>query len=206
MFGRGGLIGRRAAAAPVPERRRSVRHTVLAEVARLVAGARAELCMLRDVSPGGLRVQVYRPLAAGERIGLELRTGHHLAGHVAWAEDDLVGIAFDAEVPIGEMLSRCSFDDRVIRIRPPRIEVDLPATLLVDERPHPVRVANLSLAGVQLSGAGADAGEGACLLAADGLAPRPAQVRWHRAGAAGLQFDEPLSFADFGTWRAASPG
>jgi hypothetical protein len=188
---------------PVQERRRSIRHTTVMQVAKIrLAGVQEELCLLRDVSPEGLKAEIYVPVETGTRVEIEVRTGHMLSGCVAWAEPDLIGVAFDESMPMAAMLAHCSFDERVGKLRPPRLSVDMNGLLKLGAEDRPVRVGNVSQAGVQI-GAPAPLHPGApCAIALPGLPPRAATIRWCRGDQAGLQLSEPFDYAEFAEWRA----
>ena len=188
---------------PVQERRRSVRHATVMQIAKIRLGSgREELCLLRDISPEGLKAQIYVPAEAGTHIEIELRTGHLLGGCIAWAEANLIGVSFDEPMPMAAMLAHCSFDDRMGRLRPPRLNVDMRGLLKLGIEERPVRIGNVSQAGVQI-GAPEPLHAGApCAIALPGLRARAATIRWCREGQAGLLLSDPFDYAEFSEWRA----
>lgn len=192
-----------AAPPPGQERRRSVRHATVMQVAKICFGSgREELCLLRDVSPEGLRVEIYVPIEAGAHIELELRTGHKLGGSVVWAENRVIGVAFDEPMPMSAMLAHCSFDDRLGKLRPPRLAVNMRGLLKIDGEGRQVEIGNISQAGVQIAAPEPLHAGAACAIGLPGLPPRPATVRWCREGQAGLMLAEPFDFRAFADWRA----
>jgi hypothetical protein len=194
----------RAPAAPPTERRRSIRHAAVLQVAKIrLADRREELCVLRDISPEGLRAEIYCPAAPGDLVEIELRTGHVIAGRVAWREEATIGVAFDEAMPMKAVLAHCSFDDRVATLRPPRLTVDFEAWLDVDGDERLVRVGNVSQAGLQISSARPIEAGTACRVALPGLPARNATVRWWRQREGGLQLDATIDYAEFAAWRGA---
>jgi hypothetical protein len=184
------------------ERRRSIRHATVMQLAKIrLGGGREELCLLRDVSPEGLKAEVYVAIASNDHIEIELRTGHRLGGTVAWVEGNMIGVAFDEAVPMSAMLAHCSFDDRVGKLRPPRLMVDLRGTLRIDSEDHEVAIGNISQAGVQITAPGPLHDGAVCTIALPGLAPRAATIRWCRGDQAGLMLTEPLDYGQFAAWR-----
>lgn len=185
----------------VPERRRNLRTATVFQVAKLVTDRYEELCLLRDVSSSGLKAEAYCPLAIGERIEIELKTEHQVAGEVAWIRDDMFGMQFDADVPVLAMLAHCAFDDRIARIRPPRLSSSLPGTISIDEQQQPVTMLNVSLAGMKIALEKIVPADARTIATLPELGRRSCTVRWVRGGEAGVMFDEPLAYLDFVAWR-----
>jgi hypothetical protein len=192
------------ATAPIPERRRSIRNATVMQLAKIrLAPGREELCLLRDVSPEGVKAEIYVRTEVGASVEIELRTGHTIRGRIAWIENALVGVAFDEPMPMAAMLAHCSFDDRLGKLRSPRLVVDMHGLLTIDFQQRVVRIGNISQSGLQIAAnQPLDAGA-PCAIALPGLAPRPATVRWCREQQAGLLLDEPFEYAAFAEWRAA---
>ena len=196
-----------AADVPVQERRRSIRHTTVMQVAKIRLGSgREELCLLRDISPEGMKAELYVSAAAGTHIEIELRTGHILGGCIAWAEDKQIGVAFDEAVPMSAMLAHCSFDNRMGTLRPPRINVEMRGLLKFGIEERGVRIGNISQAGVQVDSALPLQTGAPCSVGMPGLPLRSAVIRWWRDGQAGLQLNEPLDYPEFAEWRAIVVG
>ena len=184
------------------ERRRSARTATVFQLAKITSHGREELCMVRDVSPTGMKAQVYHAIEVGSAIAIELKTGHALSGRVVWADAPFIGVQFDTQVEVQEMLAHCAFDYRLARMRPPRIDTNLLATVTVYGVPLEVRVTNLSLAGLAIETDLVLPQDEVCHITLPGLDPLKAVVRWSRGSEAGLQLDAPIDFFDFATWRA----
>jgi len=183
------------------ERRRSARHTTLFQVAKLCTGRSEELCILRDISDTGLRAEVYCRVEPGEKVVLEMRTGHRVSGHVIWSRDPSIGVHFDAPISVPEVLAHCSFDDRLARMRPPRIDVEMPGLVLAGRNLIDVTIRNISQAGIgvvctELLQVATDV-----TVRLAGIGQRGAKVRWYREGECGLQLLQPLTYAEFAAWR-----
>ena len=192
----------KATARPAAERRRSIRHATVMQVAKIRFGSRREeLCMLRDISPEGLKVEMYVEVEVGAHVEIELRTGHTIGGRVAWAERRIMGVAFDEPMPMSAMLAHCSFDDRLGTLRPLRLKVNMHGVLRVGGQDKVVHIGNISQAGLQIS-APDPLPAGPCAITLPGLAPRPASIRWWRDRQAGLLLAESFDFTQFAEWRS----
>jgi len=188
---------------PVEDRRRSVRHPVVNQVAKIrLKSGREELCLLRDISAEGLRAEVYIPIERGAEIGVELRTAHAVSGKVAWARDNEIGVAFDAPIPAAAMLAHCSFEVSGGNLRPPRLKVNLRGLLRIGGAAQMVSIGNISQAGLQIASPKPLRPGTACSIALPGLPARTASVCWWREGDAGLLLAEPFDYPTFAQWRA----
>ena len=188
---------------PAQERRRSIRHATVMQIVKIRFGRdREELCMLRDVSPEGLKAEIYVALDVGMRIEIELRTGHVVGGLIAWIDGKMIGVAFDEPMPMSVMLAHCSFDDRLGKLRQPRIAVAMSAMIKVGHQEKAVRIGNISQAGLQIHAPEPFHANSPCTIALPGLAPRAAMIRWWRDGQAGLMLSDPLDYAEFAEWRS----
>jgi len=192
---------------PVQERRRSIRHTTVMQVAKIRLGSgREELCLLRDISPEGLKAELYVAAEAGVHVEIELRTGHVLGGCIAWMEAGQIGVSFDEPMPMAAMMAHCSFDDRMGKLRPPRINVEMRGLLKLGIEERGVRIGNISQAGVQIDSAQPLPVGAPCAIGMPGLPLRSATIRWWRDDQAGLLLAEPLDYPEFAEWRSIVVG
>src|SRR5690349_16378025 len=74
-----------------PERRNDERYLTLLRVGTLTIGDRRELCLIKNISAGGMMVRPYSPIEPGTHVTVELKQGDPVAGVARWAEDELVG-------------------------------------------------------------------------------------------------------------------
>jgi hypothetical protein len=183
------------------ERRRAARHTTVFQVAKLCSDRSQELCILRDISDTGLRAEVYCQIAPGEAVVFEMRTGHRVPGQVVWSRPPSIGVHFDTPISVPEVLAHCSFDDRLGRIRPPRIDVAMPGLLLAGRQLIDVEIRNISQAGMKVAGGDALLPGTDVTVRLAGIGQRGAKVRWYRDGEGGLQLLQPLSYSEFAAWR-----
>ncbi|WP_414902813.1 PilZ domain-containing protein [Sphingomonas flavalba] len=72
-------------------------------------GVRA-ICYIHMVSAGGMMAETGLALAPHDRVSVELRPGHPIAGKVLWADGVLAGIRFDGWIDLLRMLGNESID------------------------------------------------------------------------------------------------
>ena len=189
------------AGAPIGDQRADDRHRTVLQVARIETVHGDELCILRNVSAGGLRANVYREVAVGEPVRFELRTGRAVAGRVVWVDGSAIGVQFDRKVPILAYLAHQAIEELGRRVRSPRIDIGERAVMRVEDREFEVEIINESQAGMRIRTDRMLVVGSACKIVADGLGERGATIRWCHDGQAGLQLKQPLEFRDFALWR-----
>ena len=112
---------------PQDDRRRQPRHLTIYRVGTLILGERRELCLIRNISAGGLKAHIYSSLAKGDAVAVELN--QRISGRIVWTEGSNVGVKFDEPVDVEELLSSHTVLENGWRPRLPRVEVDRLATL-----------------------------------------------------------------------------
>ena len=94
-----------AAPGPPDERRHGDRLTTLYRVGSLVIAGSRELCLIRNISAGGMMVRAFCPVPEAARLSVELKCGQSISGTVSWVRDIHVGIRFDHPIDVIDILS-----------------------------------------------------------------------------------------------------
>ena len=188
-----------------PERREGERYVTILRVGVLVIDGRRELCLIRNVSAGGLLAHVYSPVRPGQRVVVELKSNQQIEGEVEWVRDADAGIAFDVKVDISQLLANPAVLENGWRPRLPRVEIDRLATLRVGARTYWVHTRDVSQGGVKIeTDQPLDTGT-AVVITLENLRPLAATVRWQKGRACGIAFNDLLPFEELIAWlkRAA---
>lgn len=189
-----------------PERRGAERHIKILRVGTLVVDGRRELCLIRNISAGGMMAHVYSRLAPGERITVELKTSQPVTGRVVWTRGGNAGVQFDAAMDVAELLANPQVLDNGWRPRTPRVEIDRMATLRVGARTAWVHARDVSQSGVKIEADEAPAPGEEVVLTLDGFRPLPGAVRWRSGGCCGIAFNQLIPFGELIAWlKQASP-
>ena len=186
-------------AVPRPSERRSEeRIAPMLRVAKLDGPSGVQLIRVRNVSAGGLMAEIGQPVSVGDIVTVEL-SSQKIPGSVVWIRDGTVGVKFDQNIDLGELLAgrkpRHGF-----RARPPRLDVSCKASLRVDKTYYTVDVHDISLGGMKVEPI-----EEYCLgkkvvVVVESLRPIRGEVRWYSDRKAGIVFDDALSFEDLAEW------
>ena len=171
------------------QRRQSDRHLSLLRVGTLMVGERRELCLIKNVSNGGMLIRTYSKIDEGTHVSIELKQGVPLSGTVRWIKDDCIGVTFDSSVDVLELIS-ISVDGP--RQRLPRVAVDCTAWVRDGATVHRTKTVNISQGGIRVAGV-QDLRIGAELVVSlAGLAPIPGVLRWADGDQSGIGFNQPL--------------
>jgi hypothetical protein len=187
-----------SATAPSPaNRREGERHLTLYRVGSIIIAGRRELCLIKNISAGGMMIRAYCDVACDTRVSVELKSGHPIEGAVSWVRDSSVGISFDEPVDVIDLLSASMEGPRP---RMPRIEVDCFATVRDGSTVHRTRVRDISQGGLKLECATALASGTDVIVTLPDLESQPGVVRWNEAGFVGITFNRLLALPLLVAW------
>lgn len=187
-----------AASAPVqPDRREGERYLRLLRVGAIVVGGQRELCLIRNVSAGGMMIRAYSPISIGTALAVELKQGDPVTGKVQWVENGLTGVAFDQPIDVLALLQPAGEGPKP---RLPRIEIDCAAWVRQESMLIRARVTNVSQGGVCLEAGSNLVVGGDVVVTLPGLTPAAGVVRWSDAGTYGVGFNRSLVLHDLVAW------
>ena len=184
--------------APEPEQRRaSERHLSLLRVGTLIVDGRRELCLIRNISAGGLMLRAYSAIEPDSRVSIELKQGEALNGAVQWAKDGNVGVSFDKPIDVVGLISTPGDGPRP---RMPRIEVNCAAWVREDGTIHRAKAVDISQGGIKGTSATPMTPDSEVIVTLNGLAPIPAVVRWRDETLYGITFNRALGLSALVPW------
>ena len=101
------------------ERREATRFALLIRAAKLIAGNREYLCIVRDVSVDGAKIRHYGALPDCNQFQVELSNGHVFPARLIWVDETHAGLRFEDRVDLSRIISPSSGDRprRKLRIR-----------------------------------------------------------------------------------------
>ncbi len=179
------------------ERRDGDRHVTLFRVGSLTIDGRRELCLIKNISAGGMSIRAYCAIAPETRLSVELKCGEHVSGIARWVDGDVVGIAFDEPVDVVDLLAASMKGPRP---RMPRVEVDCLAWVREGAETHRVQACDISQGGIKVAtdrDLGIDC-RSRRLLAR--LAAAAAVVRWRNSGSYGITFNKVIALPLLVAW------
>jgi len=179
-----------AAAPPSPvNRREGERILTLYRVGSIIIGGTRELCLIKNISAGGMMIRAYCEVSCDTPVSVELKSGHPIEGAVSWVRDESVGITFDSPVDVIELLSASMEGPRP---RMPRIEVDCFATVRDGADVRRVHVRDISQGGLKAESSAIMASGTDVIVSLPGLEPQPGVVRWNHGGFTGITLNQLL--------------
>ncbi len=185
---------------PPPDRRQQSRFVTILRVGVLVMDGRRELCLIRNISAGGLMAHVYSRVEIDQKVVVELKSNQQIQGTVAWMDGANAGIAFDEPVDIVGLLANPPVMNNGWRPRTPRVEVDRLATLRVGARTYWVQATDISQGGVKIeSDQPLDMGA-EVVITLEGFRPVAGTVRWHNGRTCGIGFNVLIPFEELIGW------
>jgi hypothetical protein len=179
------------------DRREGQRLMTLYRVGSILVEDRRELCLIKNISAGGMMIRLYCSINEGTAVTIELKSGQPISGRISWTRDHDAGIEFDQPVDVVDILSSTMAGPRP---RMPRIEAHCHATLRDGSNVLRVRVCDVSQGGVKLECAtvlpqGADV-----IVTLPGLDPLPGLACWVDGGFLGVTFNRLIPLGELITW------
>lgn len=186
--------------APQQETAGVARRLTTLRVGTITIDGRRELCLIRNISAGGLRAHVYSPLKLGQKVAVELKTNQQTNGKVTWVEDNSVGIEFAKAIEVEELLAAQAGGDSGWRPRMPRVEVDRLGELRIGARIYPVNSCDISQGGIRLEIDHPLRVGDAVVLTLEKWRPIQGAVRWYSEGKGGISFNQVIPFQELMDW------
>jgi hypothetical protein len=188
------------AAPPPPDRRTQQRHLTILRVGALIVDGTRELCLVRNISAGGVMAHVYRQLDVGTRVAVEIKNDDPLPGKVVWEADSSVGIAFDQKIDVPDLLATSKLLGDGRRARRPRVEINRLAKVRCGADVFFVDALDISQGGVKVAVEQDLPIDADVVVTLDGFRPLPAIVRWMRDGQCGISFIQVIPIAELCDW------
>jgi len=188
------------------ERRQRTRHLTILRVGVLIGPAGRELCLIRNISAGGLMAHVYSCHVPGEAVAVELRTDEPVPGRTLWADESNIGIQFDAPIDVEAMLAGNNPLENGWQQRMPRVEIDRLATVRAGARLYGVNTCDISQGGVKIETDEPLAAGEEVVITMDRFRPVAGLVRWSQEGLSGIAFNQVIPFRELMGWLRPAPG
>lgn len=185
------------------ERRGKKRHVTILRLARLSAGDIEALGIVRDISEGGMKLELKVSLDPADAVAVSLFNDRWIDGQVVWRDGNVAGIQFARQIDVEEVLGKAPRPRRGQQPRRPRIPVDSAALIGIDAKWLSARLCDVSQNGAKLR-IERDLPEGSEItLHLGALGRQKARVRWQNDGCVGVMFTAPLRMRDLVEWSTS---
>jgi hypothetical protein len=179
------------------ERRDGERYLTLFRVGTVMIEDRRELCLIKNISAGGMMIRPYCKLEPGMALSVELKRGEQIPGTVSWLRGDSAGISFDESIDVVELLATSMEGPRP---RMPRVEVRCIASVRQGSNVYGMRAHDVSQGGLKVEST-RDLDVGAeVLVTLPGLPSKEAIVRWRDGRTYGITFRKLIALAELVEW------
>jgi hypothetical protein len=181
-----------------PEQRSAPRFTSLLRAAKLLCAKGEFVCLMRDISSSGVRVQCFHAIPADPAMALELPNGRIFEIEPVRGDGTDASFRFAEPVPLETLIQ----DAWPLKRRQLRLNIMLPVWLSTGRQRTQAVTHNMSRQGCCIETALPLALAQTVLLGVPRLRELRAKVRWRRDGRYGLVFEDTLSLRDFAIYTA----
>ena len=172
-----------------PERRTGERYFSLLRVGALIVDGRRELCLIRNISAGGMMIRPYSPIEVGTSVSVELKHGVTVTGESQWTDDGLIGVSFDQPIDVVALLTQSADGPQP---RMPRIALDCLVWVRQDADLHRSRGINISQGGVCVRMEAEVGIDAHVIVSTPGFAASAGVVKWRDGDFYGIGFNRVL--------------
>ena len=190
---------------PEFDRRDDSRNIAVLRVGRLQTDDGDQLCVVRNISPGGLMFECLHPPAVGAEVMVEWRTDKQMPGTVRWVKGSSAGIQFPRSVDVERMLKEERSTLLRVRPRQPRFVRQGMVRLIGEGEPVTGSILDISVGGLSCRTDQAVRKGEPIAAVLDGVAATNAEIRWVRGDAVGIRFEKPLPWRAFQLWLDQAP-
>jgi len=189
-------------AAVVTERRSGSRERIIFRVGLLDEGATASFCLVKNISPMGAQVKLYREVRVSSDVTLQIGDDEPVPGRVAWQKGDLAGITFRRPVEPDMLLRAAQKVAPTKRRSSPRVKAVARLVVRTEGRIYAGSLIDISTSGAQVrTFTPAKLGPSAVLTLPD-FPPMKAYVQWTNETHVGFSFDRQLPVELLSDWLA----
>ncbi len=184
--------------APHPlDRRDGEPHLTVFRVGTVTVGDRRELCLVKNISKGGMLIRAYCPLKPGTRLAVELKRGEPIEGMVSWVRDACVGVTFNEPIDVVALLANAMEGPQPGM---PRVEICCIASVRVGANVYDMRAHGISQDGLKVAfdrplEIGSDV-----VVTLPGLTPQHGVVRSNERTCYGITFNRLLALSEIVQW------
>jgi hypothetical protein len=196
-----GTSGSSPSALDSANRRTDQRHLSVFRVGKLMTPAGQELCLVRNISSGGLMAHVYSVHQPNERVEIELKAGRSVSGTIVWARDKKIGVQFDEKIEVSDVLSPQPGESEPDFVaRAPRLDIHRRGRIRIGAHYQLIELHDISQGGAKVSPSGDAQVADEVILLLEGLPPLPGIVRWRHDDTTGITFKTSIPFEQLAAW------
>lgn len=182
-------------------RRGSKRYVTVLKVGKAVVDGNDQLCLVRNMSREGAKLDIYHDVTQNQKITIELRSDKVVTGTVRWVGDRAAGIEFDEPVDIADLLQHKTHRGVLRKLpRAPRFVAQAGIELEHDHGKFEGRLINISLHGLCVETDANIRIDERVIARVEGLPARSSTVRWLGENMMGLHFEMPMGFSELARW------
>lgn len=185
---------------PPPERRGQQRHMTILRVGALIVDGERELCLVRNISSGGVMAHVYRDIEVGTRVQIEIKNDEPLPGRIIWADEANVGIAFDTKIDVPDLLATSKILGDGRQARRPRVAIDRTVRIRCGGEIFPAMARDISQGGVKITIDQSLPVDADVVVTLEGFRPVAGIVRWQAQEQCGISFIQVIPIQELCDW------
>jgi PilZ domain len=187
-------------ASPGIDRREHERLLTIFRVAKLMSGHGESLCIARNLSSGGMMIEVLAQYDISQKVFVSLTENQYLEGRIVWQRDFTIGVQFESEVNVIDVLVKHPVIQSGYMRRAPRMPIRKNAQIRIGSTELPIEICDISQYGAKIKTDHEFGDHELVWVFFDELDPISGALRWRADGYAGIEFFGAISVIRLMQW------
>ncbi len=185
------------------DRRTSDRQITIFRLAKIKSGMAEGWGFIKNISGNGVMVEVHPSFELGRTAAVALTDDVELTGSIRWRKGAAVGIQFDKEINVTELLANLTIQKKDRPARLPRVRMQQPINLRIGFKLVKAEIGDISPAGIRIKTRHLFEIGSKLTLSVPELGDIIGRVIWQKDSDIGIKFQERISVPQLTVWLSA---
>lgn len=186
----------------VQERRKKERQLTVFRLAKIESGAAEGWGFIKNISSSGVMIEVHPSFDLGETVTVALTDDVALTGSIRWRKDALVGMQFQNDINVNELLASLRIHNKYQLSRLPRVYMRQAIVFRIGSTLVKAEICDISPAGIRIKADYLCEVGNRLILVVPKLGDISGTVRWQKGSEIGIKFHKRVSVPQITDWLA----
>ena len=184
------------------ERRKKERQLTVFRLAKIVSGTAEGWGFIKNISGSGVMIEIHPSFEMGDTATVALTDDVALTGSIRWRKDALVGMQFQNEINVNELLASLRVHNKYQLSRLPRVHMRQAIVFRIGSTLVKAEICDIPPAGIRIDADYLCEVGNQLTLVVPQLGDITGTVRWQKGSEIGIKFHKRVSVPQITDWLA----